>query len=37
MDRGAWLAIVHEVAGVRHDFVTKPPLPNITDALTPYL
>ena len=37
MDRGAWWAIVHEVARVRQDFVTKPPPPNITDALTPYL
>ena len=27
MDRGAWRAIVHWVARVRHDLVTKPPLP----------
>jgi len=26
MDRGAWWAIVHGVAGVRHDLETKPPL-----------
>ena len=25
MDRGAWQAIVHGVARVRHDLVTKPP------------
>ena len=37
MDRGAWWVIVHEVARVRHDFVTTPPPPNITNALTPYL
>ena len=24
MDRGAWQAIVHEVARVRHDLATKP-------------
>ena len=24
MDRGAWRATVHGVAGVRHDLVTKP-------------
>ena len=27
MDRGAWQAIVHEVARIRHDSVTKPPPP----------
>ena len=27
MDRGAWRATVHEVARVRHDLATKPPLP----------
>ena len=27
MDRGAWRAIVHWVARVRHNLVTKPPLP----------
>ena len=27
MDRGAWRATVHGVARVRHDLVTKPPLP----------
>ena len=27
MDRGAWQATVHRVARVRHDLVTKPPLP----------
>ena len=25
MDRGAWWAMVHGVAGVEHDLVTKPP------------
>ena len=25
MDRGAWQDIVHEVARVRHDLITKPP------------
>ena len=29
MDRGAWQAIVHEVAKVRHDLATKPPPPSI--------
>ena len=27
MDRGAWQAIVHGVARVGHDLVTKPPPP----------
>ena len=27
MDRGAWRATVHGVARVRHDLVTKPPIP----------
>ena len=27
MDRGAWQATVHGVIRVRHDLVTKPPLP----------
>ena len=27
MDRGAWWAIVHGIARVRHDLVSKPPLP----------
>ena len=27
MDRGAWWATVHGVAGVQHDLVTKPPPP----------
>ena len=27
MDRGAWRATVREVARVRHDLATKPPLP----------
>ena len=27
MNRGAWQAIVHEVARVRHDLVTTPPPP----------
>ena len=27
MDRGAWQAIVHGVAGVRQDLVIKPPPP----------
>ena len=27
MDRGAWQAIVHGVARVRHDLATKPPPP----------
>ena len=27
MDRGDWHDIVHEVARVRHDLVTKPPPP----------
>ena len=27
MDRGAWWAIVHGVARVGHDLVTKPPIP----------
>ena len=30
MDRGAWQAIVLGVAGVRHDFVIKPPHKNFT-------
>ena len=25
MDRGAWRAIAHEIAGVGHDLATKPP------------
>ena len=25
MDRGAWQVIVHEIARVRHNLVTKPP------------
>ena len=25
MDRGAWWATVHGIAGVRHDLVAKPP------------
>ena len=28
MDRGAWQAIVHGVARIRHDLATKPP-PNL--------
>ena len=31
MDRGAWRAIVHGVARVRHDIVTKPPPPKLTE------
>ena len=27
MNRGAWWATAHEVAGVGHDLVTKPPSP----------
>ena len=27
MGRGAWLATVHGVTRVRHDLMTKPPLP----------
>ena len=27
MDRGAWRATVHEVARIRHDLATKPPIP----------
>ena len=27
MDRGAWRAIVHGIAGVRHNLATKPPPP----------
>ena len=27
MDRGAWWATVHGVAGVGHNLVTKPPAP----------
>ena len=30
MDRGAWLAILHGVARVRHDLVTKPPPPQFS-------
>ena len=29
MDRGAWWAIVYEVARVRHNLATKPPPPYI--------
>ena len=29
MEREAWEAIVHRVAKVRHDLVTKPPPPQI--------
>ena len=25
MNRGAWRAVVHEIARVRHDLATKPP------------
>ena len=32
MDRGAWQATVHGVAGVGHDLVTKPPPPHYTRA-----
>ena len=31
-DRGAWQATVHGVERVRHDLVTKPPLPPITQC-----
>ena len=27
MDRGAWQAIVHGIAGVRYNLATKPPPP----------
>ena len=30
MDRGAWQAMVHEVARVGHDLATKPPLSYIS-------
>ena len=30
MDQGAWQAIVHGVERIRHDLVTKPPPPYIT-------
>ena len=33
MDRGAWRAIVHEVARVRHDLATKPPPPHSKDTI----
>ena len=32
MDRGAWQATVHGVARVRHDLVTKPPLPEVLSS-----
>ena len=36
MDRRAWQVMVHRVARVRHDLVTKPPTPAIIyDALNP--
>ena len=31
MDRGAWRAAVHGVAGVRHDLVTKLPPPPVQE------
>ena len=34
MDRGAWQATVHGVAGVRHDLATKPPPLNKNSAIT---
>ena len=36
-DRGAWQAIVHGVARVRHDLVTKPPPPPRRDQKAFYL
>ena len=36
MDRGAWQAIIHGVARVGHDLVTKPPPPSFK-FLTPLL
>ena len=33
MDRGAWWAIVHGAARVRHSLVTKPPLPINTQVI----
>ena len=34
IDRGAWHAIAHGVARVRHNLTTKPPLPSIICAST---
>ena len=34
MERGVWQATVHGVTRVRHDLVTKPPLPTLTLVLT---
>jgi len=31
MNRGVWQAIVHGIAGVRHDLVTKPPPAHVVE------
>ena len=36
MDRGAWQAIVHGVARVRHDLATKPPPPLFKHIIAVY-
>ena len=37
MDRGAWWAIVHGVAGLRHNLETKPPPKCVQKGMTPDL
>ena len=36
MDRGAWQAIVHEIARVGHDLVTKPSPPSTSHHTKPH-